>query len=148
MKLTYRGISYETNPAVAAPAAVKHAPVADLHYRGATYRRSQAAQNQALDALVMQRAAVNPSTPVVDLIYRGVTYRRQQAAPMVAMDAIVTTRNAADAAIAPGATASVQERARLLTLNRQRAANNRQRSMLNRSAAEVGADIAGYWGHA
>lgn len=61
MKLTYRGISYETN---SAPATVIPVPSTDMKYRGASYRRNQAVKTEALNAVMTYRGAQYNTQPV------------------------------------------------------------------------------------
>ena len=60
--------------------------------------------------------------PPVNLTYRGVTYANR---PTAAPEAVPTGQN-------------IQEKARWLMLNKEKAAKNRNDSMLRRSAHEVG----------
>lgn len=127
MKLSYRGTSYEYNPAQDLTVE-SAAPTSDLKYRGASYRRGQAARAESLSALVK---------------YRGAAYGAPRSVVQSAPSQVV----AAPVAAAPGA--SIQEQARLLTTNHYRHIKNRQQTMLSRSAAEVGlvGNLAKYWNH-
>lgn len=150
MKLSYRGVSYEVNPEVTSTPSQPTIPATDLLYRGARYRRHQVAPSDALEAIVKSRE-VMPTT----LVYRGATYRRNQVASTDALEAIVKLREAntqpaaPETAVASEPTVSVQEKARLLTMNHHRTIKNRQQVMLSRSAAEVGltANVSNYWNH-
>lgn len=109
-----------------------------LKYRGTTYETGTA---QSLEAGIAQNLeAINPK-PVTNLKYRGVAYRLNQVAQVESLNAVLKYRGAAYNPVADTPTATVQERARLLTLDRQRAEKNRQQSVLTRFAVEVG--IAG-----
>ncbi len=121
MLLTYRGVSYEAN--ATRPAAV---PAVDLKYRGATYRLNQVAQSASLNAV---------------LKYRGTTYGQQ---PTVA--AVAPVPESVPAAVA---SVSVEEKARILTMNHHRLVKNRQQALLSRSASELGLSnkIGNYWNH-
>ena len=117
MKLTYRGVNYESQNA---PASF---PVVDLKYRGATYRRAGIAQTQALNAI---------------LKYRGVAYNPN---PQVEAEVVAEATPVATPAF------SIDEQARQLGVNHHRSVKNRQQSMLSRSATEVGlaAGVSNYW---
>jgi hypothetical protein len=116
MKLTYRGISYETNNDQTS------VPVVNLRDRNARNRLNQEARAENLNAI---------------LIYRGNAYNVQPTASTVANTSTPSTNS------------SVEERARLLTLNHHRSVKNRQQSLLRRSASEagLGANIANFWNH-
>ncbi|MCL6433709.1 MAG: DUF4278 domain-containing protein [Leptolyngbyaceae cyanobacterium HOT.MB2.61] len=122
MKLTYRGVSYESTQK---PAFV---PAVDLRYRGASYRLNQVAKNDNLNAILKYRGTAYSLRPTVQAV---------DVAPAVAP------------AVSTASPLSVEEQARLLTLSHHRAVKNRQQSMLRRSAAEAGlsANIANYWNH-
>ncbi len=62
MKLTYRGVGYESNH----PENTVSIPVVDLKYRGATYRSAQAAHTQALNSILKNRGAAYNSQPAVE----------------------------------------------------------------------------------
>lgn len=151
MKLSYRGISYEVNPATAT--AKPAAPASDLKYRGASYRRGEAARAESQNAILTYRgmtyahqpsdeqvAAVAPKA--VDLKYRGTSYRLGEVAKAESRNAILTYRGMSyshqpvaetrvDAPVAPAL--SVQDKARVLTMNHDRALRNRQQTVFNRS---------------
>lgn len=126
MKLTYRGVQYESNNQ---PASV---PAVDVRYRGASYRLNQVARTENLNAILKYRGAVYGSQPVAE---------------------VAATTPVADVTAAPVTVAmpaySVEQQARLLTMSHHRAVKNRQQSMLSRSASEVGlkANLANYWNH-
>ncbi|WP_421656013.1 DUF4278 domain-containing protein [Leptothermofonsia sp. ETS-13] len=122
MKLTYRGVSYESTQK---PASI---PAVDLRYRGANYRLKQVAKNENLNAILKYRGAAYTLEPTVQT---------------------ATVPSAAVPAVSAVSHLSIEEQARFLTLNHHRAVKNRQQSMLRRSAAEAGlsAHIANYWNH-
>lgn len=126
MKLSYRGVQYESNNQ---PAAV---PAVDVRYRGATYRLQQVARSESLNAI---------------LKYRGAMYGSQPSAPVAPAIPIEATTPAP--VFVPAPAVSVDQQARFLTMNHHRAVKNRQQSMLSRSASEVGlkANLASYWNH-
>lgn len=131
MKLTYRGVRYDYNPAQPAH-SVDAVQAPDLRYRGAKYRLNQSAKAENLNAI---------------LKYRGVAYQTQPAA--VAQPTVQPV--APVEAVAPVATpkVSIQEKARLLTMDHHRMIKNREQSILARSAAEIGltAEAAKFWNH-
>ncbi|MDY6781961.1 MAG: DUF4278 domain-containing protein [Cyanobacteriota bacterium] len=108
MKLCYRGISYDYNP----PAVETTQGQVGGQYRGADWRFRNLKKPPVLQ-------------PTKNLVYRGVAYQRGG------------TSTVNPAPTVP-ATPSVQQQARSLFYNRDRAARSRQQSMLNRTAAEVG----------
>lgn len=110
MQLSYRGVKYDYNPAKTEFVQ----PAVDIKYRGATYRRGEAAKVARLGAI---------------FIYRGATYNRQP-------DAQVETVQ--PAAIATTPVTTVEDRARLLNLNNSRALRNRDQVVLARTASEQG----------
>lgn len=137
--LTYRGVQYQTNPVDQTASA----PVADLKYRGAAYRSRQNAGVQALNAILTYRGAAYQITaaqkapaPVAvnaALSYRGLDYQVKPATE--------------DGAVA-APTSTVEEKARLLTLNHHRVTKTRQQTVLARAAAEVGMPNTGsFWNH-
>ncbi|HEY9752138.1 MAG TPA: DUF4278 domain-containing protein [Coleofasciculaceae cyanobacterium] len=109
-----------------------------LKYRGTTYETGTA---QSLEVGTVQNLEMVSTKPVNNLKYRGVVYRLNQVAQVESLNTVLKYRGAAynPATVTP--TTTVQERARLLTLDRQRAEKNRQQSVLTRFAVEVG--IAG-----
>ncbi|NJP09812.1 MAG: DUF4278 domain-containing protein [Leptolyngbyaceae cyanobacterium RU_5_1] len=107
MKLTYRGISYDYNPANTFETEASGS-VANLRQRGAIHRRSEVEKAERLEAI---------------FVYRGQVYNRKSVVQPVALASTET---------------SVENKARLLTINQNRSVRNRQHSMLTRSAAEVG----------
>lgn len=121
MKLSYRGTSYDYNPSQVSTVQPSVTPT-DLHYRGASYRLNRVAKGESLNAIMK---------------YRGVAYGAQPAA------------QAASAETAAAPVTSVQEQARSLAAHHYRDIKNRQRTMLSRSASEVGlaASVANYWNH-
>lgn len=121
MKLTYRGVSYESNNNTAPVAGV------DLRYRGANYRLHQAAQADNLNAILKYRGATDATQP-------------SETAPVTAIEQ--TTNETAT--VLP-----LEEQARLLNVNHYRGVKNRQQSLLKRHAFAVGlmADTAKYWNH-
>lgn len=129
MKLTYRGVSYDYVPAQQqSDAPAVEAP--DLRYRGAKYRLNQVAKAESLNAL---------------LKYRGAAYSTQPVAATPA-EAVAPVEVAAPASTAK---LSIQEKARMLTMDHHRMIKNREQSMLARAAAEVGlaTDAANFWNH-
>lgn len=120
MKLSYRGVSYESIPArnatVDAPA-----PILDLKYRGAAYRQQATAKAQA---------------PALVLKYRGIAHATQPQAAAAAPQSVATHP-------------SVQEQARLVPVTHHRLIKNRQQSLLSRWSSEVGlaSNVSGYWNH-
>lgn len=122
MKLTYRGVSYESNNNTAPVAGV------DLRYRGANYRLHQTALAENLNAI---------------LKYRGATGAAQSTVETAPVTAIEQTANE------PATVPSVEVQARLLNVNHYRGVKNRQQSLLKRHAFAVGlmADTAKYWNH-
>lgn len=130
MKLSYRGVQYETNATPIAPdaPAIYTGPAVNLKYRGATYRRGEAAKVERLGAIFK---------------YRGVAYSQaadnQASAP--------TTAPVVQPVAAATLTTTVEAKARQLTLNHNREIKNRQHSVLARTAANVGfsAQLSNYW---
>jgi hypothetical protein len=113
-----------------------------LTYRGVNYETNS--------------ATVPTPVPATDLKYRGASYRLHQAARTEALEAILKYRGAIyggkkaqrAAIVAPASQASsVQEQARLLTMNHHRLIKNREQSMLRRAAAQVGVNTTNYWNH-
>ncbi|HEY9615256.1 MAG TPA: DUF4278 domain-containing protein [Microcoleaceae cyanobacterium] len=153
MKLSYRGISYEAHPVTAK--AKPTVPASDLKYRGASYRRGEAAKAESQNAILMyrgmsyshqpteQNAVVASVAPkAVDLKYRGTSYRLGAAAKAESQNAILTYRGmsythqpvaetVADTPVAPAI--SVQDKARVLTMSHHRALRNRQQTAFTRS---------------
>lgn len=123
MKLSYRGTSYEYNP-VNTVNTESPKPLVDLKYRGASYRRNQAAGVQRLSALFK---------------YRGVAYNQHSSVEPPSETTSTTP--------VPQVALSVEEKARLLNLNHNREIRNRHRVMLARLAAEVGVSgsVAEQW---
>jgi hypothetical protein len=122
MKLTYRGISYESDPAQQANTQPV-APV-DLRYRRATYRFNQNARAESLNAILKYRGVAYSSQPVAEVA----------PTPVVAETPVVSIST------------SVEDQARLLTMRHQRFIKNRQQSLLSRVAGEIGLDtISNYW---
>ncbi|MGI0485254.1 DUF4278 domain-containing protein [Pantanalinema rosaneae CENA516] len=146
MKLSYRGISYEVNPATA---SVKPpVPASDLKYRGASYRLGEVAKAESQNAILTYRgmsyspeaanmtAAVAPKA--VDLKYRGTSYRLGEVAKAESQNAILTYRGMdsqqpAVEAVVDAPVMSMQDQARVLTMNHFRALKNRQQTVFNRS---------------
>jgi len=97
-------------------------PAVDLKYRGATYRLTQTAHTEALNSILKNRGVESNSQPAAE------------ATPVRTSDTVEP---------------SVQDKARFLTLNHHRAVKNRQQTILNRSAAELGlgATVRNYWNH-
>ncbi|HAG82268.1 MAG TPA: hypothetical protein DD379_12715 [Cyanobacteria bacterium UBA11162] len=110
MKLTYRGIQYDYNPATVETVE----PGFGGKYRGLDWRFRNLKKPPVLQ-------------PSVNLTYRGVRYQTPG----------VVANNSDEQAKVP-VLLSMQDKARSLMLDRQKALKNRQLSMLNRSAAEVG----------
>ncbi|UBF26748.1 DUF4278 domain-containing protein [Kovacikia minuta CCNUW1] len=127
MKLSYRGVSYESNPSTDLTFS---APVVDLNYRGATYRLNQTAKTEALNAI---------------LKYRGVAYHPQPAV----QNAPASAQPVPEAVAQNPVQDTIQEKARHLMMNHHRTVKNRQQVLLSRSAAEVGltANLSSYWNH-
>jgi hypothetical protein len=133
MKLSYRGVDYDFSPS-------------SLQVRGAKHRLNNVAKAKTLGALLTYRGAaysIAPSTqtesaspsvaPGSVLTYRGIRYTvqpMQQAAPAQAVTATKASVR------------SLEDQARVLTMNHQRATKNRQQAMLLRSAADVGMPAA------
>ncbi len=109
MKLSYRGISYEYNP----PEVKTTQSGVAGKYRGLDWRFRNLDKSPVLQ-------------PSVNLKYRGVTY---QTAGTPAVSSVESTKTP---------TLSTQDKARSLMLNYHKALQNRQASMLKRSAAELG----------
>jgi hypothetical protein len=120
MQLTYRGVNYNTNSAQS-QAATPVVPTANLKYRGATYRWNQEAKAESFNAI---------------LKYRGAAYN-----PAPTGEAVEASE------VAPAS--SIAQKARLLSVDNHRLVRNRQRSVLLRSAAELGltVDNLSYWNH-
>ncbi|MBL1173526.1 DUF4278 domain-containing protein [Pantanalinema sp. GBBB05] len=151
MKLSYRGISYEAHP-VTAPTKPA-VPASDLKYRGASYRRGEVAKAESQNAILTYRGmsyshqssdslATSVAPQAVDLKYRGTNYRLCEAAKAESQNAILTYRGmsyshqpvveaVADTPVAPAI--SVQDKARVLTMNHYRVLRNRQQTVFNRS---------------
>ena len=109
MKLSYRGVSYEYNP----PVVETTLGEVGGKYRGLDWRFRNMKKPPILQ-------------PRVDLTYRGVRYSHGSA------PATPSTESAKIPVL------STQDKARSLMLNHLRALKNRQQSMLNRAAAQVG----------
>ena len=133
MKLSYRGIDYTFN-------------TSSLQYRGAKNRLSEVSKARALGAVLTYRGAVYTVVPAtqaqsaglpagITLTYRGCSYTVQPKVQDVPVQAVAAQPAVVDAAKAP---VSIQEQARVLTMNHHRAMKKRQQVMLVRSAAEVG----------
>ena len=115
MQLKYRGVTYEYNPpaveAIEGPATGK--------YRGLDWRF----RNLKAPAVLM---------PTHNLTYRGVAYSTNPAA---------TSETASSETVGSAKpTVSVSELARYRMVSQTRAIENREQSMLNRLAAQVGVD--------
>ena len=128
MKLSYRGVRYETNSTPIAPDApvVYTGPAVNLKYRGATYRRGEVAKVSRLGAIFK---------------YRGAAYSTVAIAPEPVAEPV------AKPVVATAAATTVEAKARQLMLNHNREIKNRQHSVLARTAAEVGfsAQLSNYW---
>ncbi|HBB31154.1 MAG TPA: hypothetical protein DDZ80_19525 [Cyanobacteria bacterium UBA8803] len=109
MKLTYRGIKYDYNPPQVETVETGFVG----KYRGLDWRFRNLKKPPVIQ-------------PRVNLKYRGVYYQLPG----------IVANNSVEQAQAPAF--STEDKARSLMLNRQRSLKNRQLSMLNRSAAEVG----------
>ena len=109
MKLSYRGISYEYNP----PKVKTTQSGVPGKYRGLDWRFRNLKESPVLQ-------------PSVNLKYRGVTY---QTAGTPAVSNVEPAKTP---------TLSTQDKARSLMISYHKALQNRQESMLKRSAAELG----------
>ncbi len=111
MKLTYRGVQYETNTPVV---ETTESQVAGK-YRGLDWRFHGLKKQLHLQ-------------PRANLTYRGITYQVHPEAPTVA-----------DVSVKPNATSiSTQAKARNLMRNQVLNFKKRQKSMLTRANAEIG----------
>ncbi|PPT11023.1 Glutamine synthetase inactivating factor IF7 [Geitlerinema sp. FC II] len=135
MKLCYRGIPYDYTPPEVETAS------SDLV---GTYRGIDVRFRNPKKPLVLQ--------PTLDLKYRGVAYRTNgetaetEQQPAVRPET-VPAPVAADVAPEPEVTVSLQQRMRELMLKGEVATRQRQQTMLNRLASEVGVnvDVDEYW---
>lgn len=109
MKLSYRGISYEYNP----PEVKTTQSGVAGKYRGLDWRFRNLDKPPVLQ-------------PSANLKYRGVAY---QTAGTSTLSSVEPTKTP---------TLSTQDKARSLMIGYQKALQNRQESMLKRSAAELG----------
>ena len=153
MKLTYRGISYDTTPT---PAPKLGETIATGHYRGAP--------------VVFNALAEVPAQPAADLTWRGVPYRTGVAAPVASAAPIEIPAVAASLAtpvivtevvtetvvvIEPVVsstpmTTNIPDLARNLFIRRHQRSRRREQGMMVRLAAEVGLpveDAAHYESH-
>jgi len=163
MQLTYRGFQY--NATTPSPSDI---PTTNLKYRGASYRRSQTARAEATSAVLTYRGTsytlnsaatdeIAADVPPTTLKYRGASYRRSQTAMVEATNAVLTSRGTSytfnpateTVVVEQPAEASVQDKARLLSIKQHREIRNRQQTMLQRAAASLGFDVnvADYWHH-
>ncbi|MCT7971832.1 DUF4278 domain-containing protein [Laspinema olomoucense] len=130
MKLTYRGISYESNP-------VPTPNITPLElagqYRGVHWRLSNA-------------LTYPMEEPTAELMYRGATYSTGTA-QVVVKESYETPACIPTAPVDQLWVANLEEKARALTLSNGLAIKKRQQAMLGRVAAEVGlsSDISNYW---
>lgn len=118
MKLTYRGIAYESNPVVVE---------FETGSVGGTYRgQSWHAHN-----------VVNPPAllPKTNLTYRGVDYNTQGTVTAEELQAEKITN------------LSTEAKARCLMMTRTQEIKKRQRAMLTRLASEIGLNAREYWTH-
>lgn len=120
MKLTYRGISYEYNPPLVETADVE----AVGKYRGLEWRFRNPTK------LPVTQASL-------DLKYRGVAYSTNSQVEEVS-SASADVKNA-ESVQTP--VFSIGDRARFLMMKHSRAIENRQQTMLNRVAAEIGLTV-------
>ncbi|MCT7983550.1 DUF4278 domain-containing protein [Laspinema sp. A4] len=129
MKLTYRGISYESN-AVPTP---NNPLVMTGQYRGVHWRLNNA------QAYPMEE-------PTPELMYRGASYSTGPA-QVVVKESYETPSFIPTAPVDQLWVANLEEKARALTLSNGRSIKKRQQAMLGRVAAEVGlsTDISNYW---
>lgn len=114
MKLSYRGVSYDYNPA---KVETTEAPIAGK-YRGLDWRFRNLKKPPML-------------VPTVNLKYRGVSYQIGG----------ITESNLVEPTTTPSL--SIQDKARSLMLDHLRTIKNRQQAMLNRSAEAVGMVVHG-----
>ncbi len=129
MKLTYRGISYESNPV---PTPNKTLELTG-QYRGVHWR--------------LNNTLTHPmEAPPAQLMYRGVTYSTGTA-QVVLKESYETPSCIPTAPVDQLWVANLEEKARALTLSNGRSIKKRQQAMLGRVAAEVGlsSDISNYW---
>lgn len=130
MKLTYRGISYESNPV---PTLNKTPLELTGQYRGVHWR--------------LNNAITHPmEEPTTELMYRGATYSTGTA-KVVVTESYETPAFIATAPVDQLWVANLEEKARALALSNGRSIKKRQQAMLGRVAAEVGlsSDISNYW---
>jgi hypothetical protein len=129
MKLTYRGISYESHPVPTPNSPLEMAG----QYRGVHWRLN------------------NPTTypmeePPLELKYRGIPY-------VTGTPEVITPENSDTPEFIPVSSVAellaltLDDKARALTLSHCRSIKKRQQAMLGRVAAEVGlsSDISNYW---
>ncbi len=130
MKLTYRGISYESNPV---PTPNKTPLELTGQYRGVHWRFS--------NALTYPMEEPSP-----ELMYRGAHYSTGTA-QLVVKESYETPTFIPTAPADQLWVANLEEKARALTLSNGRSIKKRQQAMLGRVAAEVGlsTDISNYW---
>ena len=141
MKLTYRGISYDS---ASSPAPQMGETTDKGHYRGAP---------------VVFRALANlPNQPAANLTWRGVPYRAgimapadpaAAAVPVVAIPAVAASVAVSEVAASPAAPvvnaeptpASIPDLARNLFIRRHQRSRRREQGMMVRLAAEIGMPI-------
>ena len=131
MKLVYRGLSYDRQPASnQAPGAIENAqalaataPSQTLLYRGVEYRTNPAQRNAA--------PVVALQSPV-ELIYRGVHYQIGGTQP------VESTAPAATAQPAPVELEPITELARELLITLRQKTDRREQSVLKRFQDDIG----------
>ncbi|MGL5196633.1 MAG: DUF4278 domain-containing protein [Chroococcales cyanobacterium] len=129
MKLTYRGISYQSNP-VPTP---NNPQEMTGQYRGVHWR--------------LNNALTHPmEEPPAELMYRSATYSTGTA-QVVVKEIYETPACIPTSSVDQLWVTNLEEKARALTLSNGLAIKKRQQAMLGRVAAEVGlsSDISNYW---
>jgi hypothetical protein len=124
MKLTYRGISYETTPN---PVPKLGETIDTGNYRGAT--------------VVFKALAELPAQPAADLTWRGLPYRSGVAAPTPAAIPAVAVSAATPEVEAETSRTSIPDLARNLFIRRHQRSRRREQGMMVRLAAEVGISV-------
>jgi hypothetical protein len=131
MKLVYRGLSYDRQPASnQAPSAISNAqmvaakaPSQMLFYRGVEYRTNPA-QSNAVPAVALQHP--------IELIYRGVHYTIGGTQTVASVQPTVAVQSA------PVQLEPITELARELLIALRQKANRREQSVLKRFQADIG----------
>lgn len=129
MKLTYRGISYESNPVPTPNQTLELTG----QYRGVQWRLSNTLTHPMEE-------------PAAELMYRGVPYSTGTA-EVVVKESYETPAFIFTSPVGELLVLNLEEKARALTLSQGHSIKKRQQAMLTRVAAEVGlsSDVSNYW---